>query len=192
MSGVTFVGNRFVAAGLFAATVLLASAESHAGLVASYELGTGASTSTLQFDFANGNSYLYTIHWDGVTTGRDLFDIAAQAQPGYFVSDIVTFSFGDALFGQSIGTDSNAGFGTPPKFLDYWHYWVRDSEADLWESAFVGFGDRVLTNGSWDGWVFGSDAGPSAVPAPAGLAALTACLIRSRRRRSGEAVRSPA
>lgn len=164
----------------------------NASLVGTFEVGSGSSTSHLQFDFANGNSYLYTVHWeglDGTTTGRDLFDIVATAQPSFFVSEIVTFSFGDALYGQTIGGDTNAGFGTPPDYLDYWHYWLRESDADAWESAFVGFGDRVVSNGSWDGWVFGSDGGPAAVPAPGVLAALIAVtgigrgpLSRSRRR----------
>jgi hypothetical protein len=160
----------------------LVAGQASAGLVASFEIGSGSSSSTLQFDFENGNTYVYTVFWEGATTGRDLFDIAAAAQPGFFVSDIVTFSFGDALFGQSIGTDSNAGFGTPPQFLDYWHYWVRDDIDDAWQSAMTGFADRLVIDGSWDGWVFGSDAPPSAIPAPGAIAFAAVILYRARRR----------
>lgn len=169
--------------GATAAALLLAAA-AHAGLVASYELGAGASTSSLQFDFENGNSYLYTIHWDGPTTGRDLFDIVGAAQPGFFAADIVTFPFGDALYGLAIGADANAGFGTPPAYLDYWHYWLRDGAADAWRSAMVGFADRLVADGSWDGWVFGGDGAPASVPAPSALAALAVAALGRRRRRT--------
>jgi hypothetical protein len=179
VSSVRRLGGVLVLASLLLGPV---AADASAGLVASFEVGSGSSSSTLQFDFANGNSYIYTVFWDGATTGRDLFDIAAAAQPGFFVSDIVTFSFGDALFGQSIGGDTNAGFGTPPLFLDYWHYWIREDSAAAWQMAMTGFGDRLVTNGSWDGWVFGGDGPPSAIPAPAGVAVIGLILCRSRRR----------
>ncbi len=182
LSSASALRSASVAALVLSLGVGFVAGQANAGLVASFDVGTGSSSSTLQFDFENGNSYLYTVRWDGVTTGRDLFDIVSDAQPGFFVSDIVTFSFGDALFGQSIGNDSNAGFGTPPSFLDYWHYWVRDDGVEPWQSAMTGFADRFVVDGSWDGWVFGSDAPPSAIPAPGAIAFAAVILCRSRRR----------
>jgi hypothetical protein len=153
------------------------------GLVASFEVGTGSSISQLQFDFENGNSYLYVVHWEGTTTGRDLLDIVSEAQPGYFVAEIASFSFGDVLFSQKIGADLNAGFGTPPDFYDFWHYWTRESAAATWESSLVGFGDRVMTDGCWDGWVFGNHDAPATVPAAGGMVIFATMLRGSRRRR---------
>lgn len=172
---------RVVARAAVCGVALLAAGAAEAELVASFDVGSGSNASHLQFDFANGNSYAYIVHWEGETTGRDLFDIVSAAQPGYFVADIVSFSFGDALFSQSIGADVDAGFGTPPKYLDFWHYWTREQASDPWSSSLVGFGDRIVSNGSWDGWVFGSDNAPSVVPAPATALVLVG-LLRARRR----------
>ena len=167
------------------AVVVAASAVSfsHAVLVGSYEVGTGANASNLQFDFANGDTYLYVVRYDGSITGRDLFDIAKVAQPGFFDFSTQVFPFGEALFGVSIGASSDAGFGTPPDFLDYWHYWTRESGGDPWGFASSGFADRIVADGSWDGWVFGSDGAPTAIPAPGAAIALLALVTRRRRRR---------
>ena len=104
--------------------------------------------------------------------------IAAQ-KPSYF--EVISFSFGDALFGISIGADADEGFGTPPDYLDYWHYWTREG-AGQWSESFIGFGDRVVSDGSWDGWVFDSSAAPASVPAPGAVALLAFVLPRARRR----------
>jgi hypothetical protein len=155
----------------------------HADLVGSYTVGSGASMSYLQFEFANSNTYLYEVRYDGALRGNDLFAIVAAAQPSFFSYQVVTFSFGDALFGVTIGTDTNEGFGNPPAYLDYWHYWTRESGASAWTSSMIGFGDRTVSNGSWDGWVFNSDAPPAAVPTPAAGLALIAGSLLTRRRR---------
>ncbi|MFO0828127.1 MAG: hypothetical protein U0572_08250 [Phycisphaerales bacterium] len=154
-----------------------------AGLVGAFDVGDGASASSVQFDFADGNSYLFVVHWDGVQTGRSLFDIIDAAQPLPFSFETVTFPFGEALYAVGAGRDFNEGFGTPPEFLDYWHYWTRPSSAVAWDYAPTGFADRVVADGSWDGWVFGSDNAPSAIPTPAAVAAIVLGLRGSRRRR---------
>ena len=148
-----------------------AASSASGDLVGSFSVGTGSSASFVQFEFANSNIYLYEVRYDGAIFGDDLFAIIASAQPGYFSYQVQSFSFGDALFGVTIGADSNAGFGTPPAYLDYWHYWVRANESAAWTESFVGFSDRAVSDGSWDGWVFESASAPAAVPAP-GVAAL--------------------
>jgi hypothetical protein len=164
----------------FLATPSIASAE----FVGSYTVGTGSSTSRLQFDFTNGNTYLYDVRYDGSLRGDDLFAIVAEAQPGFFSYQIVSFSFGDALFAVTIGADSDAGFGTPPLYLDYWHYWTRSSDQSAWASSNVGFADRIVSDGSWDGWVFNSNSAPAALPAPAaGVLIVGAAAVAKRRRR---------
>jgi len=165
-------------AGLLA-TASVASAE----LVGSYSVGTGSNTSRLQFDFTNGNTYLYDVRYDGSLRGDDLFAIVAEAQPGFFSYQIVSFSFGDALFAVTIGADSDAGFGTPPLYLDYWHYWTRSSDQSAWASSNVGFADRIVSDGSWDGWVFNSNSAPAAIPAPAAGVLIAGAAASARRRR---------
>ena len=155
-----------------------------AGLVESFVIGSGAQSSHVQIQFANGNSYLYEVRYDVAGTGRSLFDAIAAAQPGYFAFETIDFSFGTALFGISVGGDSNAGFGTPPAYLDYWHYWTRGSADASWSESWVGFGARIVSDGSWDGWVFDSASEPAAVPVPgAGVIPAVGVLMNPIRRR---------
>ena len=153
---------------------------SHADVVESFEIGSGASTSSFLFQFTNGNQYLYEVSYDEPMSGQDAVEFIMNEQAGYFVADIVTYSFGDVLNGLEIGGDFDEGFGNPPDYLDYWHYWTKDDVMDQWESSFVGFSDRTITDGSWDGWVFNSNDAP--VPAGASLITLS-CLAATRRRR---------
>ena len=152
-------------------SLLIAGAAS-ADLVGSYTVGAGASASFVEFQFTNLNTYLYEVRYDGALYGNDLFAIIASAQPGFFSYTTEQFSFGVALFGVSIGGDSDSGFGNPPDYLDYWHYWTREAGETAWTESWVGFGDRAVSNGSWDGWVFNSAAAPAAIPAPGALALL--------------------
>lgn len=156
------------------------SAVAGADVVGEWEVGTGGFASTAIFQFGNLNQYVFTINHDGDTSGRDAFDIIESALPDIFEAEIETYSFGDALVGVAIGDDQDSGFGTPPDYLDYWHYWTRESSDAAWESSMIGFSDRMLTDGSEDGWVFDSDAAP--VPAaPVWFAALGAGITRRRR-----------
>lgn len=174
-----FTGSFFAAA---VAVSTLASA-AQAGLVGSWTVGSGANASFLQFEFTNANTYLYEVRYDGALRGDDLFAIVAAAQPGFFSYQVISFSFGDALFAVAIGADSDEGFGTPPDYLDYWHYWTRESSQSTWTASMTGFADRVVSDGSWDGWVFNSNAAPSVVPAPATLVLLAGAAAVRRRRR---------
>lgn len=167
-----------LAAALAAALSSLASA----GLVGTFDVGNGLHASNLQFDFTNGNTYLYIVRYDGSLTGQDLLDIVKGAQPGFFDFETQSFPFGDALLGVTIGADSDAGLGTPPDFLDFWHYWIKGNVGDPWGFAPVGFADRIVSNGSWDGWVFGSNGEPSSIPAPATALVILGVAIRRRRR----------
>jgi len=155
----------------------------HAGLVGSYTVGSGSNSSHLQFDFGNSNTYLYDVRYDGVLHGDALFAIVAAAQPGFFAYQVQSYSFGEFLTGVTIGADSDSGEGTPPDYLDYWHYWTMEPGAASWTESFIGFADRTVSSGSWDGWVFNSAGTPAAVPAP-GAIALIACagLVRRRAR----------
>jgi hypothetical protein len=99
---------------------------SHADVVETYELGTGDSTSSFVFQFTNGNQYMYEVSYDAPMTGQSVIEFIMDSQVDYFVADIVSYSFGDSLNGLAIGDDFDEGFGTPPDYLDYWHYWVKE------------------------------------------------------------------
>ncbi|MFM7052675.1 MAG: hypothetical protein ACKOYN_11185, partial [Planctomycetota bacterium] len=61
--------------------------------------------------------------------------------------------------------------------------WTRGAAGTAWAESFVGFGDRAVANGSWDGWVFDSASAPQAVPAPGAIAIAAVALLGVRRRR---------
>ncbi len=168
----------------FGAVLAIAACETaSASLVGNYVVGSGTSASFVQFQFTNANTYLYEVRYDGAMTGKGLFAIIGSAQPGFFAYTYDTYSFGDFVTGITIGADSDSGYGTPPDYLDYWHYWTRTSVGDAWTESFVGFGDRTVSNGSWDGWVFNSAAAPAAVPGPGAIALLAMTGMARRRRR---------
>ena len=162
------------------ACVLLACTAVRADLVDTFQVGEGSATAEIQFDFSNGNSYLYILQWEGNLTGRDVFDAILQDQPGYFDFTIQQYDWGDFLTGIQIGDDTDSGDGSTPPYLNYWHYWTAET-TNPWEMSMIGFSDRILLDGSRDAWVFGSDAMPATIPAPA--AGVVLCTLRSRRRR---------
>ena len=171
-------GTRMIAAVLVCACTVGGTV--NAELQGEYEVGTGSQSSTIEFQFTNQNQYLYTVFHDGGISGQAAIGIIESAQPGFFSADIQTTSFGDVLFGVGIGDDFDEGFGTAPEYLDYWHYWTREAGDSEWTFSNVGFSDRILEDGSTDGWVFNSNDAP--IPAPATiLVALGAGLARRRR-----------
>lgn len=160
------------------------TASLQAELVETYEIGEGDALASIQFDFTTGRSYLYEVRWDGSEmTGRDVFDMIGDAQPDIFDFSYISYSFGDFLTSVTIGDDSHTGDGSePPDYSNYWKYWNRVA-GETWESSMIGFSDRILEDGSWDGWVFGVDDSPRAIPAPATIGVLGAVFAGSRRRR---------
>jgi len=89
------------AAAAFAA-IAISNPHAFAGVVASYDVGTGTSTSTIQVDFTNGNAYQVTLRWDTAMNG---FDALQAALPG------VDFGFGVGRFEEyaNFGGESAAG-----------------------------------------------------------------------------------
>ena len=157
------------------------STTTFAELIDTFEVGEGEFTSSALFQFENENQYLYQVSYSGTQTGRDLFDIIAEAQPDFFDAVIESYSFGDFLVGVTIGEDHDEGYGTPPEYLDYWHYWTIDDGSLNWTESMIGFTDRVVHDGSSDGWVFNSSIAP--IPAaPVGFTLLGVIAKRRRRR----------
>lgn len=46
------------------------------------------------------------------------------------------------------------------EYPSFWGYWTRDDQKDGWGFSDVGAADRVVTDGSMDGWSFGEDGKP--------------------------------
>ncbi len=159
------------------AVACLASSSS-AAIIASYSVGSGSSTSSVQIDFSNGNGYLFTVRWDEPMNGYQLLQyIDSQLETVSHTAQV--FSFGAFVTGIGVGADTEYGEGDQWPIENYWHYWTQDSGS--WQQAMVGASDRTIFNGSFDAWVFGSSVAPQAVPAPGALALLVLGM-RSRRR----------
>ena len=159
------------------AVACLASSSS-AAIIASYSVGSGSSTSSVQIDFSNGNGYLFTVRWDEPMNGYQLLQyIDSQLETVSHTAQV--FSFGAFVTGIGVGADTEYGEGDLWPIENYWHYWTQDSGS--WQQAMVGASDRTIFNGSFDAWVFGSSVAPQAVPAPGALALLVLGM-RSRRR----------
>lgn len=158
----------------------------HAELVDRWDVGAGDQSATLQFDFLDGRTFAFDVHWTGSLTGRGAFDLIADDDTGRFAFtfDVISYSFGDFLVGVGVDGAYHYGEGSPPDWIDVWHYWTADSPDDAWNYASIGFSDRVLLDGARDGWVFGTTDEPATIPAPSVLAAiLGGGLARTRRRR---------
>jgi len=162
--------------------MLIGAPIASAGIVATLSAGTGASLSTIQIDFSNGNGYLLEYRWDGAASGFSALETLDSLLPE-FTLDYDETVFGPLVTGLGVMADYEYGNGDQwPKVENYWHYWVKDSGD--WSFAPVGAASRTLFDGSFDAWVFGSPQRPQPVPAPAGtLLALGAAICQRSRRR---------
>lgn len=175
----------FIGAALAACAVMAFTAPARSAIIDTFSVGSGASTSTIQIDFANGNGYIITYSWDGPATGWSAL-LAIDAALADMAIQYQTFSFGVFLTGVSIGADHDYGTGDLWPIENYWHYWTAQptDAPGSWTSSMIGAADRVLTSGARDAWVFGSPALPQAVPAPGAIVTLVfAGALTSRRRR---------
>ena len=157
----------------------------HADLVQTWEIGEGQSSAMIQFDFLAGNTYMVEVAFDDAISGQEALDliVADSNEAGFdFNYDVITYSFGDFLVGIALDGDGDYGDGSSPPYIDYWHYWTQEGDAN-WTESMVGFSDRILTDGAADGWVFGTTDAPAQIPAPATLALAIPALFGSRRRR---------
>ena len=156
------------------------------GLVASFAMqaeanvipvGSGSNTATVVINFKDGMAYEFAVSFDGATTGMGLLDII-QSQT---TLTTVRQNFGWGWFVDGIGFEgrSNVGFGGGD---DWWQYWNRESESAEWAASFIGATDREVTDGVWDGWVYGRATAP-VVPEPSSILILGAAgslLLRRR------------
>jgi hypothetical protein len=162
-----------------AAALALSSSHAFAGIVSTFSVGAGASTSTIQVDFSNGNGYVVNLSWTEPMSGFQAMQAIAAGIAGAQLQYDV-FPFGSFVTGIGLGADFEYGNGDLWPVENYWHYWTE--VGGQWEMAMFGASDRMLTDGSRDAWVFGSSAVPQAVPGP-GAGVLLMLAARTRRRR---------
>lgn len=164
-------------------TVSLASADTIE--VEPIQVGSGLMSSFVQIDFLEGEAFLFEVFYsDGGTRGIDLL-LTLDTELG----DAFTLEFAgsqDSAFVTGLGFDGFLDQGDGSGGDDWWRYWIRDGAEDLWAFAGTGPSTRIVTEGSWDGWVFGRDDAPipmKVIPAPPATLALAGLLIAGGRRR---------
>lgn len=167
------------AAAAFAA-IAISNPHAFAGIVASYDVGAGASTSTIQVDFTNGNAYQVTLRWDTAMNGFDALQAATSAITGAALA-YDAYPFGNFVTGIGFDADYEYGNGDLWPIENYWHYWTEVN--GQWEMAMFGASDRMLVDGSKDAWVFGSSDLPQAVPAPGAAEIGVVCMWHRFRRK---------
>jgi hypothetical protein len=165
-----------------AAALALSSSHAFAGIVSTFSVGAGASTSTIQVDFSNGNGYVVNLSWTEPMSGFQAMQAIAAGIAGAQLQYDV-FPFGSFVTGIGLGADFEYGNGDLWPIENYWHYWTEVN--GQWEMAMFGASDRMLADGSRDAWVFGSSAAPQAVPAPGAAVEIGVVCVwhRFRRRR---------
>ena len=142
------------------------ASDARAGLISAVTEGpTGAPYFyNLTVEFSNGNYYDFSLRSTSSSiTGEALLDTVAADTPGMSVQQ-TSFSFGDAVNGITIGTDTNSGFVNN----SFWNYWNGSATPTVqWTYAANGESATVLSSGQADGWVFNSgSAAPQATSFP--------------------------
>lgn len=142
-----------------------------AGIVATFDVGAGNNQATIQIDQEDGDTYLYSLRFasDSISSWDAL--LAIDAELDSFSLEYQTYSFGVFLTGITIEGDRDYGTGDLWPIPNYWHFWIDTAEG--WSLAPFGAQSRMLSAGSADAWVFGTNAAPQVIPAPAvGIGAL--------------------
>ena len=146
--------RRFFLLGILAITFALVR-PAQAGLISTTLEGPASApySYNLTIQFLNGNYYDFILRSTQATiTGENLINTVASLTPGMTVSQSM-FSFGDAVNGITIGSDTNTGF-TNNSFWSYWN--GTATKPVVWTSSQTGETATTLTSGQADGWVYGS------------------------------------
>jgi len=173
----------------------LCAAHAHADLIINsntneildveYTAGEGENTSYLVVDFGatGGGAFGFAYNWSFSATGLDMLQaidvggpLEVQLDDSDFGQFVVNFSFNDDL-------------GDPGAFWAYHTAEPEDIDPGVdWTFSSIGIEDRVLQDGSLDGWYNGfdgiePDVPTVVIPAPASIGLLGMVFITRRRRR---------
>ena len=145
------------------------------------EVGMGTNTVGVEIEWKNGFLQEFAISfdtpsitgWEAISlveanTSVDLVadDYGTPEVPSWFITGITFDGHSD------IGWDGGE---------NWWHYWIKDAGQD-WVSSMIGVSERVMFDGDTDGFVYGHEFAPGAVPEPATILLLTVGGFLARKR----------
>ena len=185
-------------AALVAASALTLPAAHAANPFLRATVGSGTNLSYFVVDFKDGtanSSYAFGYRYNGAPHGDTMIDALTGAITGVtgapgFSAQYSTFTFGGVAsrfyttFGYNDGTTNKLYASNYPAL--YYSYWTGTTGGDWTEPQF-GVSDRILSNGSYDGWTLvrnGNDIAPvtpfitsgATAPEPASLSLMTGTL----------------
>lgn len=145
------------------------------------QVGDGDYLAHMVINFGNGSIYEFDVNFSDLAwTGQDLMNYIEQETTLITHQQEFDFGGGPVFLLDGLEFDGNSDIGFQGG-NNWWQYWVRDDATDSWESSPVGFSDRTIADGSWDGWVYGNANPPVLIPEPGtlilfgvGMVALTA------------------
>ena len=120
--------------------------------VISENVGTGAHSSHIIIDFGP-QSYDFNVHYNYDANGHGMSGTQALqllAANSDFRATIQSFPFGNFVTGLDYGGFVQIGDGSAGN--NYWGYYLGDGTS--WTSSSIGSDTRLLTEGSYDGWVW--------------------------------------
>ncbi len=143
---------------LSAALLALAAAQPAAAQVVEARVGSGPDLATVAIEFEDGAEFLFEVLFEesAPPSGLDAMLILESELPSFSLV-LVDFGFGLLIDGIAYDGHSNQGFGGGER---YWHYWTRPDALAPWAFSAIGAADRLLSDGAWDGWVYGSALPP--------------------------------
>lgn len=162
--------------------VWLALAVSLLGLAgadgASIPVGTGSDHAQVYVEFGDGANYTFEVAYNGSVYGMDLLDIIETHEL------LTTKRVFDGMFIDGMSYDGHSSIGYAGG-ENWWHYWTRESNSDWSSPQTYGAFDRVVQDGSCDGWIYGRAGSPLPEPATAflGIVCVAAAAWRRPERR---------
>ena len=160
--------RKIISAVLMCSLTLAAVAGSTASPI---PVGSGANTSMVSIEFSDGNLFDFAVSYDGTATGEDLLVRMQDETDFEFTGQFFDFGSGPKLFvfgmnfaGSSDGENGN--FDTSPV------YYKKSRVEEPWSLSSVGASDRVVFDGSVDGWTFTE----SVIPEPGAFWMLVAAI----------------
>jgi len=114
-----------------------------------YTAGAGENRATVAIDFDSGNYYLFEYRWNGQAKGWDA--LASIDAAGLLNVDSQWFEQFNSHFVNDFGFPGGVKFNYGADATG-WGYWGSDDGVNWLLNG--GVDGRMMTNGSWDSWVW--------------------------------------